>query len=159
MPTNNNINIQINGLAELQTKFTVLKRDLSKYMSDAADDAARSVILKPRGGDQPLYPPMTAANQAPTPYYIRGRGTQYKNVNDNKSQRLGTKFVVTKIGYGAVVGTNVTYAPYVIGEDQSSAMKNIGWKQLIEAAKESIGKITNVFQVWVDKALRNSKLK
>ena len=163
MPTGNQVNIEVRGLEELKIKFAKLKRDLSKYMADAAVDATKSVILLPRGGgggkEHALYPPETAANKAPEPFYIRGVGMQYKKGNSYKSEKLGSSFIVKKVGYGARIGNNASYAPYVIGDNQSRRMKEIGWTKLIDVAKENLDKIKKVFQVWIDKALKNDGLK
>lgn len=174
MPSGNNVNIEIKGLEELRAKFAKMKRNLSSTLSAAAQDAAYAVILKPRGsGDNnPLYPPETAANKAgrvypdgrPMGYYVRGRGWyapgragSYKLIGG--SEKMGSAFTVKRIGYGAVIGNTASYAPHVIGENQASRMKQIGWKSLLAVAQESVEKIKKVFDVWVNKALKDSGLK
>lgn len=150
------INVQVKGLEELKAKLSKVGKKLSSYMSSAAVEASKD-LLKHEGLQK--YPPMTDANRAPEPYYIRGVGMQYKSHNDYRSEKLGASFTVTKIGYGARIGNNASYAPYVVGEKQSNVMKNIGWLNIFEFVKEQMGAIKKTFDAWVAKALKDSQLK
>ena len=151
--------IQINffGLDVLEKRLKEVGTKLSKYLSQAAVEAAKNEILATEGLKK--YPPATEANQPPTPYYIRGRGTQYKSKNNGKSEKLGSRFTVNKVPYGARIGNNASYARYVVGEDQSHVMKEIGWRKLKDVAKDKRKEIKQVFTAWINKALRDSGLK
>lgn len=65
------------------------------------------------------YPPETAANRPPPPYYIRGQGKQITlATNLNNSQNLGAKWSskINFIGNGrarATIENSATYASYV----------------------------------------------
>jgi hypothetical protein len=110
-------------------------------------------VLMPTVGLQ-NYPPATAANFPPTPYYVRGEGRQYASYNDKSSQRLDTQFYVEQEGYTTTVGNRATYAQYVVGEEQARHMKAIGWRKLYEVAVEKIDQITEVYQKWVDRLIK-----
>lgn len=151
------LNIEIRGLKELQAKMKKLGLKLSDYMANAAVEASKELIAVE--GLQ-KYPPATAANFAPVPYYIRGVGMQYSaNSNDGKSEKLGSRFVVKKIGYGAVIGNTASYAPYVIGANQARRMETIGWKNILKWAASQVNNIKRTFDGWVNKALKDSGLK
>ena len=150
------LNIEIRGLDELRAKMKRLGLKLSDYMSNAAVEASKD-LLSAEGLQK--YPPATSANQPPPPYYIRGVGMQYASKNDYKSEKLGASFTVKKIGYGAVIGNTASYAPHVIGANQSGRMKKIGWKNIVEWAASQVNNIKKIFDGWVAKALRDSGLK
>lgn len=156
MTNQNNINIEVKGLTELKTKLAQVGKKLSSYMSAAAVEASKD-LLAHQGLQK--YPPEGAGNQPPTPYYIRGRGMQYKSHNDYRSEKLGASFTIQKISYGAKIGNNASYAPYVVGADQSSRMKAIGWLNIVEFAKQQIGAIKKTFDAWVAKAIKDTHLK
>lgn len=150
-----NFNFDIKGINELEAKLKRVGVSLNKYTQAGASEAGKNLIM---AEGLKKYPPLTAANQPPTPYYIRGTGMQYKTWNDKKSKSLGKKFTVEKISYGAKIGNNVSYAPYVIGEKQSAVMEGIGWKNLPEYAKEKIDDIKETLSKWIRKALKDAKL-
>ena len=150
------LNIEIRGLNELRAKMKKLGLKLSDYMSSAAVEASKD-LLNTEGLQR--YPPETQANLPPPPYYIRGVGMQYATKNNYKSEKMGASFTVKKIGYGAVIGNTASYAPHVIGANQSGRMKKIGWKNIIEWAASQVNNIKKTFDGWVAKALRDSGLK
>ena len=151
--------IQINyvGLDEIASKLKAVGTKLSKYLSQAAVEVSKNEILATEGLKK--YPPETAANQPPTPYYIRGHGTQYKSKNNGKSKNLGSRFTINRVPYGARIGNNASYAPHVIGENQARAMDKIGWRKLKDVAGEKVDKIKSTFTAWINKAMRDSGLK
>lgn len=150
-----NFNFDIKGINELEAKLKRVGVSLNKYTQAGASEAAKNLIEAEGLGK---YPPLTAANQPPTPYYIRGRGMQYKTKNNYKSERLKEGFTVAKISYGAKIGNNASYAPYVVGEKQASRMAEIGWKSLPKYAKEKIDDIKDTLSKWIRKALDDAKL-
>ena len=131
--------------------------DLPRYLQGARIEITDG-ILNTKGLRS--YPGATEANQPPVPFYIRGRGMQYKFGNNNKSQRLGTQW--QSIPYGKIgmkISNKVTYAPYVHGEEtQAGAMARIGWRKLFSVAKEKTGFIRDVYNNWVDQLLRKHGL-
>jgi len=161
MPQGNAVEIEIKGLTELDNKLKRLGKGLKGYMENAAVDSGKFLFISDKG--QKTYPPSTAANQPPTPYYIRGTGMQRAGrikpeYNDGKSERLGSQFHVDKVSYGARISNRASYAKYVIGNEQSQAMAKIGWKKLPEFAKSKIGDIKKIFDGWIKKAIKDAGL-
>jgi hypothetical protein len=153
----NALAISVRGLDELRKALADAPRELEQTMEAAGEQAART-ILETEGLRK--YPPLTAANQPPTPYYIRGQGTQYAGGNRNNSERYGTQFYVEASGYSTKVGNRASYAPYLTDEKlQARAMAAKGWRKLLEVAQEQIGEITRIYQAWVDRALERVGLK
>lgn len=150
-----NLNIQVKGLTEIEAKLKAVGKKLSSYMSAAAMEASKDLLA--HEGLQ-KYPPETDANKPPTPYYVRGYGMQYKSKMVYKSEKLGASFTTKKISYGARIGNNASYAPYVIGNQQARHMKRIGWLNIFEFAKSQTGNIKKTFDSWVKKAIKDSRL-
>jgi len=139
---------------KIKRALTRFPRQISKYLQAAGKESASRVILPTQGLKK--YPPRTAANLPPTPYYIRGRGTQYKTKNNLKSERLGTQWYVAKSGnFGTEIGNRARYAKWVVGEQQSVWMAVIGWRRLAAVVEEKMSGITAVYQAWIDKLIRD----
>ena len=85
------------------------------------------------------YPPESAANQPPVPYYIRHKGLQITDeINLLNSQKFGSSWLYgveytagTPEGYlksDKGDGTPVTYAPYLVGRGtQATIHSQRGW--------------------------------
>lgn len=151
------LKVEIKGLDKLQRAFKKFPRTVMKNWSAAGKEAADDVILSTEGLRN--YPPETAANKPPTPYYIRGVGTQTQSQNYLNSERLGTKWDVTRRGFEARISNPASYARYVHGDEQAKAMAGIGWKKLYDTARKKLKQITRVYQGWVNKTLRDVGLK
>lgn len=105
------------------------------------------------------YPPADGANAPPPPFYKRGVGMVYKSGPTNNSERYGTKFTGRTIGWSVFVGNTASYARLLTGKDtQSPRMAARGWRRLWDVAQEKISRIQRIYQLWVDRALRNSGL-
>ena len=65
------ITIQVNGLLELQQKLKQAPKKMARVLKDAAG-LVGDTVLNTEGLRK--YPPSTAANQPPPPYYERGKG-------------------------------------------------------------------------------------
>ena len=145
--------IQIKGLDELIKKVNTLEK------MDAVKAALKQAATH-LAGEMAEYPPQTAANQPPVPFYVRGRGTQTATRNLGNSEDLGQKWRAAnpKIrdgGMTVVIGTNVSYAPYVQSDEfQARWMKQIGWQtdktvlednedEVTEYLSDAIAKIIN----------------
>src|SRR3990167_9007556 len=152
----NMIKIQIIGLDRVMAALNRFPREIAKYLGQAGEEAAKRVILKTRGLQ--LYPPTTAANRPPTPYYIRGRGMQYKSKNTGTSERYGSQFYVENKSYMTEIGNRASYAVYVGGEKQPEHMAGKGWRKLLEVAWEKMPQITKVYQARIDKLIKDLKL-
>lgn len=150
------LQIEIEGLDKLVSKLNKFPREISRNFEAAGEEAAKDVILPTEGLQN--YPPATAANEPPVPYYIRGRGTQYATRNLMNSERVGTRWTVVRRAFNTVIGNPVSYSRYLHGEEQAEAMKAIGWKKLFDVAKEKLKAIQKVYQAWVNKTIKDLKL-
>jgi len=145
------LEIDIPGIDRLIAKFSGLAAAIESNLRPAGEEAAAE-ILDTQGLRR--YPPMTAANAAPTPYYVRGRGTQLKNRNLNNSERYGTQWTVTNQPYTTTVSNRASYAPYLAGSRQALAMARIGWRKLHDVAAEKRDVIRGIYVAWVNRAIR-----
>jgi len=150
------IHIEIEGLDEVLNNLDTFGRDLPKYMKGAGIEASNE-ILNEKGLRN--YPPATEANLPPPPYYIRGRGMQTSaSRNDGRSERLGTRWEVLSYALRTVIRNPVSYAKWVHGTEQARAMSRIGWKILVEVAKEKTQVIETIYNKWVNKLLKSKGL-
>jgi len=143
--------IEIKGMEQLQAKLKRFKQELGAYVTSASVEESESLLDNTVGLRK--YPPETAANKLPTPYYIRGMGTQYKSRNNMKSEQLGTKWVVKKAPFGARVMNTASYSQYVHGKKQASALANIGWRRIDDVFPGAKDKIVKRIDVWIKKLL------
>lgn len=145
--------IETEGIEKVTAALDRFPREIQHYLGQAGDEAAKRVIFEAPGLKK--YPPATAANQPPVPYYVRGRGTETARGNLGNSQRYGTQWYVETKGFYTEIGNRATYAKYLAGDEQARAMARIGWRKLVDVAQEKIGDITKVYQAWVDKLIRD----
>ena len=146
------IHIEVTGIDKLIAGLNKFPQQIHKNMGAAGAEASKRVILVTPGLQK--YPPPTAANQPPEPYYIRGRGTQTKSGNRGGSERLGTQFYTDAAGMNTTIGNRASYADYVVGEGQAHFMAPKGWRKLYEVAQEKTAQIVKVYQAWIDKTIR-----
>ena len=146
------IKIEVKGLDKLVKGMSRFPRAITLNMARAGKEASKDVILDTPG--LLPYPPETAANAPPTPYYIRGRGTQTARGNLNNSERLGSQYYTKHSGWDTIVGNPVSYAKWVIGKQQARALKRIGWLKLFDVAKKRKRDIQKVYQGWIDRTIR-----
>jgi len=158
--------IEIKGLDRLKKAFTKYPAMVKRSMTMAGADASKEILsTSGLGGTQGGYPGLSSGNRPPTPYYIRGVGTQYASFNAGNSERYGTKWATKTRGYRTVIGNVTSYAPYLVGDKndsggigQADAMRKIGWKKLTNAVKEKISKVVKIYQGYVNDALRKAGL-
>jgi hypothetical protein len=91
--------------------------------------------------------------------YSRGGYTAVRNIrNLGNSERLGTQFYslgeVSPLGVIVRIGNRASYSDAVVGDDQSEAMAAIGWRKLVDVAREKRAKITAILQAMIDDVLR-----
>lgn len=151
------IRIDVKGMDELMRKFKQFPEEITKNMAQAGKEAAQRIVLPTEGLQN--YPPETAANKPPVPYYVRGlgmeRSLQGQEYNDSSSENLGKQWVVNSQGLNTVIGNSASYAKWVHGEDQAKAMGAIGWKKLLATAKKVADDIRGVYEDWVAKTLKD----
>ena len=151
------LEVEIKDLDKLMVAMKKFPRTVAKNLGAAGKESAEDVILPTEGLRN--YPPETAANKPPTPYYIRGVGTQTQSSNYLNSERLGTKWNVTRRGHETRISNPVSYARYLHGEEQAGAMAEIGWVKLWDTAKKKMKQISLRYNKWVDKTLKDVGLK
>ena len=150
------IEIEIKGMKELKAAMDKFPQQVKKYMAAAGTEASEE-ILETQGLRK--YPPLTEANFPPTPYYKRGVGTQTGSGNRGGSENLGTQWTVQAKDFETTISNRASYARWVVGETQASFMAPKGWRKLLEVAKEKQAAITVIYNRWVDKLLRDIRLK
>jgi len=144
------INIKITGLDVLQAALGKFPNEVKAELGGLSKDVA-DLILDETG--LRAYPPLTAANLPPTPFYIRGRGTEAASGNKGNSERYGTQFYVKAEGYTTTIGNRASYAKYLGGEEQAAAMARIGWRKLFDVAAEKLDAITALYQRGIDRLI------
>jgi hypothetical protein len=147
------IKITVVGIEKIQAGLNKFPREIEKYVTQAGEQAAKREILNVVGMQK--YPSATEANAPPTPYYIRGRGTQTASGNKGNSERLGTQWYVVRKGLGTEIGNRASYGKWVHGDEQAHFMKPKGWRILTEVVEEKMVQITKVYQAWITKCLRD----
>lgn len=120
----------------------VAQQLLTKSMQQAVDLTDQNAVV---------YPPTSEANQPPTPYYIRGAGTQYTNSNRGESRQLNAnwKKLVELVDNGVVgtVSNDTPYGLYVHGlaPNQRWYHKNRNWRTVGKIASDVRSKVNAVF--------------
>jgi hypothetical protein len=148
----NDIRIKVEGLDKLKKAFDQFPQEIQLTIQAAGEEAAKEV-LKTEGLQK--YPPATAANLPPPPYYIRGEGMMYKWGLKKTSEKLGTKWYVKpgESGWKVEIGNPASYAPQVVGNEQQAKFARIGWRKLFDVATEKLPKITEIYQKWVNRLI------
>lgn len=146
------IKIEVEGLKKITTGFIRFIEVVPKNMAIAGLEAINMVLDTP---GLRTYPPETAANRPPTPYYIRGRGMQYKSGNTGGSQRYGSHWETEASTYRAQAkNTGVDYNVFLGGENQVWWASGYGWKKLFSTAKEMIDQIVEIYKDALDKTIK-----
>ena len=137
----------------------VLRNNIQRAGLEASNEVLNTEGLR-------NYPPATDANMPPSPYYIRGRGMEYKSYNDHRSERYGTQWNTRTRGTIVIIGNRASYAPYLAGtkgktgdKGQAYHMAAKGWRRIWDVVQEKQGKIKRIYQAWVGRALKSVGLK
>ena len=139
--------IKIEGADKIIAGLARFPAEIEKNFKQAGDESAVEIYTSKGLAD---YPPATEANAPPTPYYIRGVGTQYKSRNAGNSQDYKNQFYAKHTRGGTIIGNRATYAKYLADEKlQARHMEKIGWRKLIDVAREKLGIITGIYNRWV----------
>jgi hypothetical protein len=146
------INLNVKGMDKVQAGLKQLATAIPQTMKNITQEVSSEVLDTTTGLRS--YPGLTAANMPPTPYYVRGSGMQYNYGNNGKSKRLGEQWKVDNPDTFSVrIKNDVSYAPFVNGEDQASALKAIGWRILPEVANEKIDKLRAIVEAWITRMI------
>lgn len=133
---------EMRGLEQLQQKLRGFPSALSEALKNT-EDFATSQILADQGGGHPFYPPTTAHNSPPAPYYERYVGEYMPNgMLSSFSQRMGDQFSWMIQGLELHIRNAATYAAKVIGANQDSFFSSIGWLKLIDVGRTNLEAIT-----------------
>lgn len=140
------LKITIEGADKIVAGLTKFPQEIQQNFKMAGDEAATEVIMTE---GLKVYPPKTAANAPPTPYYIRGTGTQLKSRNMGNSEDYKAQFYAKHTSGGTIIGNRTSYAKYLAGEkDQAKVMEKYGWRKLIDVAREKLDKIKVIYNKW-----------
>lgn len=78
-------------------------------------------------------------------YPPQRKGSKYKRGQNKRSEKLGQSWTTAKRGtLSRIIGTAVSYAPYVQGEKQTQMHKDTGWKtaqDVVDANKPRVQQI------------------
>lgn len=77
----------------------------------------------------------------------------YRRGMSPSSQRLSQRWDVQRSGLTVEVGTNVTYAPYVVGEKQSMYHKVTGWRTVEDVVRAEENKIMRQVELSIKQQL------
>ena len=151
------IGIKIDNLDVVKANLDKLTDDFPKTFADAGEASARE-ILDTVGLRS--YPPETASNRPPVPYYVRGVGMQYAWGNNQSSEQYGEKFTVESnpMKYKTVIGNKAAYASRLAGENQSPKLAAKGWRKLYEVAVEKLPIIAKIYNDWINALIRKHGL-
>ena len=154
------IEFEVKGMEKVRANFEKFASEFSRGLFAAGREVAEE-ILDTTGLRK--YPKAGAGNRPPTPYYKRGVGMQYKHKNDGRSERYGTQFFVKQnlAAEGAYIriGNRASYAKYLTdAKHQSRAMARIGWRKMIDVAREKTEKAVEIYSAWVAKMLKDASL-
>lgn len=131
------VKFKVKGLKELREALDGLGVNTQRAILKLAP----GIILRFRGGGKPTYPPTHSGNMPPTPYYIRGIGTQLKSRNVGNSQQMHARFQVKTTLKKFDITNTARYAPYVIGDRITKRSEARGWKSLTQITREKMEEI------------------
>ena len=139
------------GLKKLTTALVRFPVVIPKNMALAGLEAI-NMVLDTEG--LRAYPPETSANRPPTPYYIRGVGTQTSLGNLGNSENYGKKWTVESESFMAKATNTASYSPDLGGENQTWWASAYGWKKLFSTAKAMLPEIIKIYDAWMEKTIK-----
>ena len=147
---------KVEGIEKLAAAMKRLPREIQLHLAKAGKEASDEILLEP---GLRKYPPRTKANQPPTPYYERGRGTKTANYLRATSENLGKQWYRKVEGSSIRIGNRASYAKWVHGDQQAKHMSKEakipkGWRILTEVGKEMMPRIKRIYQGWINEAIR-----
>ncbi len=147
------IEISVSGMKEVAAAFAKFPVVIPKNLISAGKEAI-AMVLDTEGIRS--YPPETAANRPPTPYYIRGRGTQLKRGNLGNSERYGSQWTEDVQPYEARANNTASYAEALGGEagEQAEFASGYGWKKVFSTLKAMKGEVIAIYEAWIDKTIK-----
>jgi len=134
-----NLSITVRGLEQVRAKFGKGADSIIKALTRGVAEDIRARIAKYPGPVK--YPILWTSNRQRRAYFAkRGGDLPYTRQSDTWSQRLGPSWATENRGVDAVVGTRVTYAPWVQSKEKQQPMHaKTGWITDEEAIQASMG--------------------
>ena len=150
------VKLEVEGLDDIQKLLAKLPRELDAEMTKTMRQAVQLVR-----GEIAQYPSATEANAPGSGYswYERGFGTRTRTgLAYPTSERLGASWA-TQVRSGmadwrGIVGTNVSYAGFVQGEEQAGFHGARGWKKAGDVLESKAGAIRRLFQQALGRLVR-----
>ena len=160
---NKNPNVRLVRIPAIFNQLALMHAQLyytEFYLAQAGKESSDLILNEPGLRE---YPPRTAANQPPTPYYERGRGVKYASYLKPTSENLGKQWYRKVEGSSIRIGNRASYAKWVHGDEQAAHMGKgaripKGWKKLTDVAKDKFTTVKRIYQSWVNKAIKEQKL-
>lgn len=130
-----NLTVTIRGLDQLRAKFGKGADPIIKALTRGIAEDIRARIAKYPG--KVKYPIEWASAKQRRAYFAKRKGLgPYVRQSDTWSERLGPSWATENRGLDAVIGTRVSYAPWVQSKERQQPMhKNTGWVTDEEAIK------------------------
>lgn len=156
------ITARIQGLDKVNAAIAKFPQAIESVNKLAGLDAGNNILKEP---GLRTYPPGTARNQAgrekngrPQGFYIRGRGYMSPQAGGYKlnpsSEKYGTKWYIKSSGKSTLVGNPTTYAQYLAGDYQPAWAKEVGWKNLLDVAKQKLDETVRIYERHIDAAIK-----
>lgn len=172
MPDQPFIHIKVTGVEKLQAALQKFPRQIAKYLGNAGREAAIKYIFSTRGikaRPEPFYLSRTEVYGEPFQsdkqrrwFFAALRNKKievpYRRGQSPGSEKSEQKWYAKSEGYNTKIGNIASYAMYLHGDEQSKYMVRKGWRKLLEVAQEKISDITRVYQLYVDKLIRDLQL-
>jgi hypothetical protein len=134
-----NLEITVTGIEDIQRRLSV---DLRPALQAAAVGIGQLIRAPLAATPPPAHKPVIWASQRQRRWWFAhrreaGLPLEYTRNSDPESQRIQAKWTVQPTKDGAVVGTTVTYAPWVqSAEKQTEQHKSTGWVTDEEAIRQ-----------------------
>ena len=135
-----NLSITIRGLDQVHAKYGKGADSIIKALTRAVAEDIRARIAKYPGSVK--YPIQWASAKQRRAYFAKRKGNlPYVRQSDTWSERLGSSWATEHRGLDAVIGTKVSYAPWVQSAKKQQPMHaNTGWvtdEQAIQATEDA----------------------
>lgn len=129
------VSFKLEGIDVLEQKLGRLMA--ARTLQAAAQSAGETIV-----DDAGQYPPESAANNPPAPYYQRGMGTvtssgSIRRTSENLSKRWRTDAKAT----GVDIENTASYAQFVHGRRQARFHGRRGWRKLKPTARRLMPQI------------------
>jgi hypothetical protein len=144
---NDVITIEVNA-KELIRALERAPREIERAIERAGMESGQNIIKQEGLKAYPIEP--------------QWEGYRYKR-GGLRSERYGTKWNTRYASLQTTIGNSASYARYLAGEEQSRKVNmhipGLGWRKLMEVAREQLGEIKSIFEYWIKLGLHRAGLK